>query len=235
MAYRRISPGPPPDEPYYYQKPALSGDNGVVAGAGSGSGSGSWHPISQDALVEPRVSSITVDVVSLQDWEKHWIEAHEGHYHPSMDLDPAQTRIGPLPDTDPDDPTGGWHYVTGLYADENGEYTGHLLRCCGMDRPLNSDERFKFVVEAKGERGFLTVYDYVDQVHRCLKGWREEILEATALERECRGHEPFSGEERLMVGAYGKWVEIMDEEEWAYVHVQRVPGVQNLPPTTIVG
>lgn len=137
MAHSRISPGPPPDEPYYYQKSALPGCNGVVAGDDSGgSGIGSWHPISQDALVEPKVSSIIVNVGTLQDWEGYWIEAHEGHYHPSiMDLNPAQTRIGPLPGTDPDDPDGGWHYVTGLYADENGEDTWHLLRCCGVDRP----------------------------------------------------------------------------------------------------
>jgi hypothetical protein len=109
---------------------------------------------------------------------------------------------------------------TGLYADENGEYTGHLLMCCGVDRPLNSAERFKIVVEAKGERGFLTVHDYVDQVHRRLMGWREEILEATAVARECMGDEPFSRAEKLMVGAYGKSVEMMDEEEWASRHRQ---------------
>jgi len=77
--------------------------------------------------------------------------------------------------------------VTGLSVYENGEYTGHLLMCCGVDQPLNSAERFKFVVEPKGERGFLTVHDYVDQVHRRLMGWREEILEATAVARECMG------------------------------------------------
>lgn len=92
---------------------------------------------------------------------------------------------------------------------------------------MNSGERFKFVVEAKeGERGFLTVHDYVDQVHRRLMGWREEILKATALERECCGREPLSGEWRLMVDApwaWGKCLEIMDEEEWSYGHGQRQP------------
>jgi hypothetical protein len=216
MAHRWISPDLPPDEPYY--QPALSGN----------SAAGSWHPISKDALVEPKVSSIIVAVDDLDRWEEHWLEAHEGHYHPDYplkgsgwkNLDPTQTRIGPLPGADPDDPTGGWHMETGLYADENGEYTGHLLMCCGVERPLKSAERFRFVVEARGEHGFLTVHDYVDQVHRRLMGWREEIMEAMAVARECIGEESFSRAEKLMVGAYGTSVETMDEEEWASRHKQ---------------
>jgi hypothetical protein len=210
MADRWISPGLPPDEPYY-QKPGLSG-NGSAA-------SGSWHPISQESLVEPKVSSITVSVDELDRWEENWIQAHQGHYDDGDDMDPTQTLIGPLPGADPDDSDGGWHYETGHYTDENGEYTWHPLRCCGVDRPLNSSETFKFVVEAKGECGFLTVHEYVDQVHRRLMGWREEILVATAVARVCLGsNEPFSREEKRMVCAFGKWLDIVDQEEWADKH-----------------
>ncbi|KAJ9134687.1 hypothetical protein NKR19_g8550 [Coniochaeta hoffmannii] len=75
-----VSGAPPPDEPYY--QPALSGNG---AGAAD-SGSGSWPPISQEALVEPKVSSIIVDVDELDRWEQHWLDAHEGHYHPDYPL-----------------------------------------------------------------------------------------------------------------------------------------------------
>ncbi|KAH8906881.1 hypothetical protein BR93DRAFT_937815 [Coniochaeta sp. PMI_546] len=62
MAHRKISPNLPPDEPYY--QPTLSG-NGTA-----GRSSGSWHPISQESLVEPKVSSIIVEVNELDLWEE---------------------------------------------------------------------------------------------------------------------------------------------------------------------
>ncbi|KAB5528899.1 hypothetical protein GE09DRAFT_1148808 [Coniochaeta sp. 2T2.1] len=220
MADRWISPDLPPDEPYY--QPATSSDD--TAGSGSGNSSGSWHPISQDPAMEPKLSSISVEVSELRDWEDNWLDAHEGHYCPDCadeglepaDLDPTQTRIGRLPGANPDDPDGGWG--GGVVFDDDGTVLGHLLMCCGVERPRNTQSRSRFLVEATGESGFLTVHDYVEQVHRRLKGWREEILEATLVARECAGEAPFSGEDRLMVSAYGRAVRVIDEREWADMH-----------------
>ena len=87
---------------------------------------------------------------------------------------------------------------------------------------MNSAEKFKFTVEAKGERGFLTIHDYIDQVHRRLMGWREEILEATALAVECLGDASASRPEKLMVeSVFGRYIDILDEEEWMSRHKQR--------------
>ena len=36
--------------------------------------------------MEPKVSSIIVDVDELDRWEQHWLDAHEGHYHPDYSL-----------------------------------------------------------------------------------------------------------------------------------------------------
>jgi hypothetical protein len=40
---------------------------------------GVWHPISQLPISEPRVSSITVRVSELQDWEDNWEDLHCEH------------------------------------------------------------------------------------------------------------------------------------------------------------
>lgn len=200
MAHHWINPTLPPDEPYYQPAPS----DGT---AGSG---GNWYPISQDSLAEPNVSSIAIRFVDLARWEENWLEAHEGHYCPDYPgFDSTLTRIGPLPDADPDDPDDRWDEV-------DGEGTGHLLMCCGVERPrkTESDSRFQFVVEAKGEGGFLTVHDYVEQLHPWLMGLREEILEATAIARANRDYKPFSKGEKLMVDTNGVYVYVMNEKEF---------------------
>jgi hypothetical protein len=86
-----------PDEPYY--QPAPSGGT---------AGSGNWHPVSEDAVMEPKISSIAIVVEDLVNWEENWLKAHEGHYCPDCPgFDSTRTRIGPLPDADPDDPNVG--------------------------------------------------------------------------------------------------------------------------------
>lgn len=205
----------PPDEPYYQPVPS----DGTA-------GSGKWHPVSQDALMEPKISSIAITVADLVNWESNWLEAHAGHYCsdlvPLVGFDPTLTRIadiGPLPDADPDDPDDDWSEFDGLE-------TGRLLMCCGVERPRKtlSDPRFKIVVEAKGEAGFLTVHDYVEQVHSWLMGLREEILEATGVMRELQGELPFSAEEKLVVRAYGASASVMDENRWTFNHRQPYEG-----------
>lgn len=86
---------------------------------------------------------------------------------------------------------------------------------------MDSAERFKFIVEAKGERGFLTIHDYIEQVHHRLMGWREEILEATALALECLGDASAFRPEKLMVDSVtGRYIHILDEKEWMRRHKQ---------------
>lgn len=56
------------------------------------------------------------------------------------------------------------------------------------------------------------MHDYVDQVHRRLMEWREEIVEAAVLARECCGEEPVLGPVKLIVRVYGREVRVMDKE-----------------------
>jgi hypothetical protein len=142
-----------------------------------------------------------------------WLEAHRGHYCPDSPgtLDPTQLRLSPLPDADPDDE---WEEV-------DGDGTGYLLMCCGVERPRNTDSKFKFVVEAKGERGFLTMQDYAEQLHRWSMGLRVENLHATAVAREMQCSGPYSRDGKLMVCAFGTYVNVMSENEWIDGHTQR--------------
>lgn len=168
--------------------------------------------------MEPKISSVAIDVGDLVNWEENWLEAHKNHYCPDFpEWTSTLTRIGPLPDADPNDPDEGFEEV-------DGEGTGHLLMCCGVERPRKTSSRFNFVVEAKGEGGFLTVHDYVEQLHGWLMGLREEILEATAIARAILSENPFSREEKLMLRAYGKDVDFLKEKEWTLGHRQPFEG-----------
>ncbi|RFU27606.1 hypothetical protein B7463_g8738, partial [Scytalidium lignicola] len=62
----------------------------------------SWHPASQSALTDPKVSSITVCVYDLDLWEEQWLDVHQSH----RDLDESvddEFQVGPLPNYSPDE------------------------------------------------------------------------------------------------------------------------------------
>lgn len=75
----------------------------------------SWSPVSQSPLTDPKISSVTVHVEQLDEWEDQWW----GFHRDCADLGSVEAPgvvLGPLPDYDPD-------------SDEDGSV--HLLHCCG--------------------------------------------------------------------------------------------------------
>lgn len=71
-------------------------------------GGTSWHPVSQESLTEPRVSSISVSILPLHDCEEDWRSNHEH--------------------ADRDDPNCVYETFRGRTI---------LARCCGENRPKN--------------------------------------------------------------------------------------------------
>ncbi|KAL2132771.1 hypothetical protein VTI74DRAFT_3395 [Chaetomium olivicolor] len=164
---------------------------------GSGAGASELHPVSQAPLTEPKITSATVSVDVLDEWEMLWVEMHDRHWDgPGEDWEPHEkvVRYGTLPGREP-------------------EYEGfpgreHLLRCCGIDRPLN--KAATLVVEANGE--FLTVHDFVSAVHPWLLGLREDILAASGCLLDDK---PLPQDTKLMVYyPEPRSLLVVDEETW---------------------
>jgi hypothetical protein len=117
-------------------------------------------------LTEPKVSSITVSVDTLDVWEDYWLEDHEEHSSPGGSGEPS-ARYGELPDLGPED------------EGEEGS-DDHLLICCDEIRPRG--KAVELVVKpAAGENGFITVHDYVSAVHPWLASIQEDILNSMGI------------------------------------------------------
>ncbi|TPX15649.1 uncharacterized protein E0L32_004347 [Thyridium curvatum] len=148
------SPGDPDTRTPYYNQAA-----------------GTYHPISALPISGPKVSSITVHVWELDDWEEAWLELHEHHSEP--DAPPGAY------------PGATWGKLSGSSGGEEGEDgeddEPELLRCCGQARPLGKDAELT-IKPSKGwdgqGGGFVTVHDYVSAVHPWLVGLRGDILGA---------------------------------------------------------
>ncbi|RYP59998.1 hypothetical protein DL769_008315 [Monosporascus sp. CRB-8-3] len=108
----------------------------------------SWHPISQEALTEPKVSSITVKVDDLKTWEDDWLEYHHRHAEPGIE--------------------------GCVFEEIEAEEEPELLMCCEEVRPK---EHIPLVINAS-EKPYLTVHDYVTALHPWLMGLRNDILQA---------------------------------------------------------
>ena len=69
MKDRWIDPDPDaaPPEPYC-QQAAAADDDGTIT---------SWHAVAQSPFTEPKVSSVTIYVDPLEDWEWQWLEMNE--------------------------------------------------------------------------------------------------------------------------------------------------------------
>lgn len=129
-------------------------------------GAGIWHPVSQMPLTEPKVSSVTVSVDTLDVWEDYWLEDHEEHSSPGGSGEPS-ARYGELPDLGPE-----------VELEEGSD--NHLLICCDEVRPCG--KAVKLVVKpAAGENGFITVHDYVSAVHPWLARIQEDILNSMGI------------------------------------------------------
>ncbi|RKU41066.1 hypothetical protein DL546_002573 [Coniochaeta pulveracea] len=156
-----------------------------------------WHSISRSPLSEPRVSSVKVVVDPLDEWDRFWMDVHEGHTDPDATYDPAEVLYEPLPPAE---------------RDANLE-DKKLLRCCGEDRPLGKES--DLIVRGTGEGGFVTIHDFLSVVHPYLLSRRDEILEAMELDGGRSGKRPFERETKLMVMWLNPgYLDIQTEYEW---------------------
>ncbi|RDW70933.1 hypothetical protein BP6252_07496 [Coleophoma cylindrospora] len=158
---------------------------------------GNWHLIAQMPLTEPKISSITVHVDDLDNWEENWYEAYRDCSDSPDDHDPSNgIEWGVLPDYDSEE-------------DEEGYDGGsqHLLMCCGVKRPRG--KKAKVVVKAS-EGSFVTVHDYVSVVHPWLMSLRDDILEAMGLE----DGKSLPSDTKLMVGNRLDMLKMYKQAEW---------------------
>ncbi|KAH8199949.1 hypothetical protein TruAng_005888 [Truncatella angustata] len=157
-------------------------------------GAASWSPVSQSPLTDPKISSVTVRVDHLENWEDQWYDVHREHTEPDWDHDENDMfRWGHLLDYDPDE-------------DEDGPE--HLLKCCGEERPRKKST--SLLVEAKGD--FVTIHDYVSAVHPWLMGLRNDILQAAG---DVLDSVPLPPNTKLMVNYPGPdSLAVAEEKQW---------------------
>ncbi len=113
---------------------------------------GVLHPISQLSICEPKVSSITVYVSELQDWESNWEDMHCEHI------------AGEEGDDDGD---AGSDMCCGMARPAGKKDISVIVTGTGG------------ITEGSySSGGFVTVHDYVTVVHPWLMGLRNDILGA---------------------------------------------------------
>ena len=150
--------------------------------------------------MEPPVSSVTVRIGCIDDWEQAWTDQHwRCHDAPVNDLYPR--RLGPRPDDETFDPN--------IY----------VLECCGQKRPWAYDTQLQ--VAAQGE--FLTVHEYILAVHPWLMAMRDTLLDVLG---KVHGNPKWLPETKLAVLYLGPGpLRIGHEDRWAWWHKRREPQV----------
>ncbi|KAL2184989.1 hypothetical protein L209DRAFT_755910 [Thermothelomyces heterothallicus CBS 203.75] len=138
---------------------------------------GTYHPVSALPISEPKVSSITVHVSELEDWEENWLNVHKKHSEPDA------------PDAFPD---AKWGRLSGGGGggdedddededEDDDDDEPQLLRCCKQDRPRGKNAKLT-IRPSKAwdgrDGGFVTVHDYVSALHPWLVRLRGDILGA---------------------------------------------------------
>jgi hypothetical protein len=173
------SPSTPngPLEPYYNQA------------------SDTWHPVAQLPITEPKVSSITVRVYQLEEWDSAWCEEHWEH-------------------TDPDSEEGMNDGVEWSIVElDDGTTEPELLRCCGTMRRGGKNFSVMAKPTVAGEEGFVTVHDFLKVVHPWLMGLKREILTAKGILDG--DDQPLRNETELMVNSNGfESLMIERKDEW---------------------
>lgn len=183
MCHSYYDANDPAPEPYYCPQDATSRQAGDT---------GNWHPLAQLSITEPKVSSITVRVDCLEDWEDDWYVAHLEHVDPFSNPE----CYGPIPDGYGED------------GDEDLE-PPELLRCCGQEAPKGKDA--SLLVRAATESGFVTIHEYVANVHPWLISLRRDILQASG---DLRCGIPLPADTKFMVSVWGDSVSLFKEEQW---------------------
>lgn len=106
-----------------------------------------WHPISQEPLTSPNISSITVQVYEVNGWAETWEDWHEH----------AETGDSRCELADAANVTGD------EYDDPR------LARCCGEYRPPMHSP----ATVTSPDHRYVTIHDYVTAVHTWLPQYRQ--------------------------------------------------------------
>jgi hypothetical protein len=158
---------------------------------------GSPHAVSQASLMEPPVSSLTVRIQCIDEWERAWFQLH-WLCHDADYPDPNLGRFGPCP------------------SDETLDPPVYLSECCGQKRPWSHDTQLQ--VAAQGE--FLTVYEFVSAVHPWLMAMRDTLLDVLGKMDSAPKWPP---ETKLAVLNIGPGpLRIGHEDRWAWWHKRPV-------------
>lgn len=204
-----------PDEPYFHFDPENNNDGDDKKKECQ------RHAISRDAFTEPPISSVTIRVSPLVEWEGNWLDIHQDHVSCGEDDNDENTVLGDLPEDD----HAEWEEI-----EIDGQGSGHLLVCCGSARPQKSAVKYQITVKSKtkeeGGLGFITVHDFLGQVHPWLMEIKADILEAKAVATallQSRDEVPSreeilatDGGMKLFVGgASPRDLSILDEAQWA--------------------
>ncbi len=163
---------------------------------------GSPHAVSQASLLEPPVSSVTVRIGCIDDWEQRWAAQHWPCGELSWNApDQNPGRLGPRPDDETRDPN--------LY----------VVECCGQKRPWAYETQLQ--VAAQGE--FLTVHEFVSAVHPWLISMRDTLLDVLG---KLEGTAKWPPETKLAVLYLGPGpLRIGHEDRWALFHRRPKPSV----------
>ncbi len=161
----------------------------------------SWHAVSQESLLNPPASSITVRIRCIDAWEQIWADQHRECYD-AVVADSNRRRLGPRP------------------GDETLDAPIYVLECCGQKRPWSQDTQLEVVTAG----AFVTIHEYVSAVHPWLMGMRDTLLDVLG---KMDGKPPWPAETKLAVLYLGPGpLRIGREDEWAWWH-KRPPAVRS--------
>lgn len=153
-----------------------------------------WHPISQEPLCDPAISSIQTKVWCLSDWQQSWLSVFDDDDLLVPPGDGVYTIWGPPREgEEPDD-------------DEHGLC---LLYHEGEHRPPNYNE--PLVVTAR-DKPYLTVHDFLSVIHPYLVARRQDILGSLIVSTLYES--PLPADTKLIVRGGIKMLNVQKEEEW---------------------
>jgi hypothetical protein len=150
------------------------------------------HPINKRPATHPPVSSMTISVDILDQYQSDWIEAHQPHADPE-DFEDQNDPMCPRFDSD-----------------------GCVNRCCGQDRP-GTGPRLELVAK---EGQFVSIGHYVNTVHACLRGMdgllraAEGVVSCWPLDPEYHIIVPVFDFTCLMLESTQTWTPESYEGEW---------------------
>ena len=197
----------------YYDPDELESARSPYARAASDGGAPTLHPISPETITNPPVSTLTVSVSELNQWEDNWLMVHECHSDPDKD---PEGNWGPAPAGADADASAG---------DSESNDKLHLLRCCGEERPWDPDNA-SLTVQPSGD--MITIHDFVSQVHPWLMGMRRDLVQAAAY-TYAQG-EALPPDTQLLVVPHLGSVSVLPKDEWAKEHRDRELGTPLMMP-----